>query len=286
MLSSLSQSEVETLALDRFLFELERQVMRKPAVFINLFGAVGEGKTNTATHIAQFLSEIHGFEIFYAVPEADRDFTIDDALYAFDEVKRSKAPRAVLIYDDASFIFMNALDPKLRIFENRLARVRHIIKGIERIVVIFIYHYLKSIVPFLRGADIAILHSIKAEWEKKLYSDFFDYRYIEAFAEIYRDWVFSGESDFKPVLVRSLNRDYIVYIPLVENLDLRSLQIVMPHAKCEDANISNNKKALRILRRFASKARKERRGHSILYKFDKDTRIWVSRKDAEALGID
>ena len=125
---------------------------------------------------------------------------------------------------------------RVRRFENVLSRVRHI-TGSEKVILILSYHYIKSIAPFMRMAQIHVLTSISHN-EINMLKELFRYKYLKAFLKLYDTFIWNpgklkkqgiSIEKMKPVLIRALTRHSITWIPLVEDYDFEETpQIPQP----------------------------------------------------------
>jgi len=244
---------------------IRKLISRKPLVMINIFGFMGEGKTNTAKYVAREFED--EFDIYYAQAPTPEEAT--SYIYSIS------GTRLLIILDDLSFIY-HGHSEKLRIFENTLSRVRHI-TGAEKVILILIYHYFKSVVPFMRMAQIHILTSVSRN-EFNTLKELFWYRYLKEFFKLYDAFIWEPEKfkkkgidpdTTKPALMRALTRHSIVWIPLVtdyefeeNNKHIRKLKVPDVISldefiiKCVRAGLGY-KQSIRLAREFEFKFRDE-----------------------------
>jgi len=208
-------------------------------ISISLLGKMRGGKTNIATAIAkEYVKE--GWEVRYAVappPEV--------AAQVLRKPCRSSGLLA--IFDDMSFLYSNIRDPSVNGFLNTYSQVRHY-AGIEDVIVVFIFHYLKAIPPFMREATIRVLTGpISKSEAKMLYQErFFDWRPLKKYRKVIREYVYNHEFKRKmekkrPALVTDSTVSTITQIPLVEDYRLEK------HLVYDVKNAATGKETYRIL---------------------------------------
>jgi len=228
---------------------------KRPVTIINIFGLMGEGKTNIARLIAKHFDK--EYDVYYE--------QAPDPIEAISLIHSIKSPKLLLILDDLSFMYHGHSD-KVRRFENVIARIRHITES-GRVILVMIYHYFRSVMPFMRMAQIHVLTSVT--WnEMSMLKEIFRYRYLKEFYKLYDAIVWGTKvknlgvdlEKNKPALVKALTRHAIVWVPLVEDYDFekkakRVRRIEVPEilsledfiAKCVRANLGY-KQALRLAR--------------------------------------
>jgi hypothetical protein len=166
----------------RKLFELAKN----NNVIINvILGCMQSGKTTLALHLAALFEKI-GYESYYIWTDFEEAITY---LHSFDKP-------ANIIFDDISFYFTSF--QKSTPFMKYIARIYHYAKN--KVIVNFVIHYSKGILPFMRIAHDIFLTSLLTPEEIKGLKNYF---FLNDLWQFYRYYsLFYHEH---PVLAKVMN---------------------------------------------------------------------------------
>ena len=132
-------------------------------ISINVIGKQSTGKTELCRTLAH-LTHTHSkfpYKISY--------FGKEEILNLENTVKELTPTNHILIFDDLSFLGANASKKQIDTIQSVLAVIRHLEGGQDvRIILFKIFHYTKSIPPFLRQNDMTFLSSVDDNEEKNL----------------------------------------------------------------------------------------------------------------------
>lgn len=132
-------------------------------ISINVIGKQSTGKTElcrTLTHLVHESSK-YPYSISY--------FGKKEILDLENTVRGLTPTNHIIIFDDLSFLGANATKKQIDIIQSVLSVIRHLEGGQDvRIILFKIFHYTKSIPPFLRQNDMTFLSSVDDNEEKNL----------------------------------------------------------------------------------------------------------------------
>jgi len=178
-------------------------------ITIALLGKMRGGKTNIAAHIAKYYEKL-GWEIRYA--------SAPEPIIAVNHVSRPTEKKGlVVILDDLSFLYSNVHSEEIQLLLNRIARIRHYV-GTDNVIVVMIYHYLKSIPPFLRETNIRVLVGPLSNVEaKRLWKEgFFNYSDIKDYIDEVKYAFTKKIRNKRPVLITDSLQTHIVWIEKID----------------------------------------------------------------------
>jgi hypothetical protein len=160
-----------------------------------IIGKMQSGKTTLSLHLAWIYEQI-GFKTIYIDEKFEE---LLPYLYDFNHPTN-------IIFDDISFYFTNF--HASRPFMKFIAKVYHIIRN--KVIINFVIHYSKGILPFLRISDNVFLCSLTTREEIKGLKDIFPLNYLWDYYIYYSKFYYKH-----PILVKTLNYFGIVkkYIP-------------------------------------------------------------------------
>jgi len=122
-------------------------------LFITICGISGTGKTNTAFYISELISKYDNLgEIWYHF------------------YPKSPSMGGIHIYEDFTYL-ASTHTTQVNAFLRNIQLVRHKVK--DRIVLIFIFHYLHSLLPLLRISHVRIITSLLTPYEIRQYKQYF-----------------------------------------------------------------------------------------------------------------
>ena len=153
---------------------------------ISMIGIPQTGKTNTAKYLAKLFFN-YALErrarplITYYRFRDTSDLTyykwLIDRLISYEKrLKRVIGVRHnvfIMILDDLSFL-PSTLTKTTKDFLNFLTRIAHKLKWSKRIVLIYVFHYAKAVLPYLRLSQIRIATSITTKLEAESLLDYFN----------------------------------------------------------------------------------------------------------------
>lgn len=185
---------------------------------ITIMGKMSQYKTNTCKVIYRHLSR-QGFTTRYI-----RAATTRRAINAMSEPEPD-VTKWLIILDDVSFLATMSA-PDIMEFQNVVASVRHLLKpeGYNdtdmRIVIVWVFHYYRSIMPFFRETPISILTTITKQEISSL-RDVYEPRNLKAFFKLYDASIWepdslSIEENRRPILLHALTREGVVTIPRID----------------------------------------------------------------------
>ena len=131
---------------------------RIPLFKVAIIGLEGSGKTT----LARYLYSIYRWGRHN--PNAGR--IVKSIYFMYDKEKREELFKAIAEEKEANYLYIVIDDISFSIthhernFLNRLAKIRHSNKHIKRWVFVYIMHYSKGTIPFLRQANAKILTSL------------------------------------------------------------------------------------------------------------------------------
>lgn len=127
-------------------------------VTVSIVGIMRTGKTNIAKHLVRkFLYGWGKDGIGYYVQ--DRYIEALDKIFKLE--KKAKHQAIALILDDLTY-HIESRDAELG---NRIAKIKHYLPHAKKVLVITIFHYIASVMPFLRLTMVRVLTSIMTQWE-------------------------------------------------------------------------------------------------------------------------
>jgi len=155
-----------------------------------IIGKMQSGKTTLSLHLAWVYEKI-GFKTIYINEKFEEMLPY---LYNFKDPIN-------LIFDDISFYFTNF--HQSRGFMKFIAKIYHIIGN--KVILNFVIHYSKGILPFLRISDNVFLCSLTTREEIKGLKDIFPLNALWEFYRYYSQFYYEH-----PILVKSLNKFAII----------------------------------------------------------------------------
>ena len=161
-------------AYEEFLGVIARNQELWRTVTVALVGKMRRGKTNIARHIAEYYAD-RGWSIAYIRrhPGEDKDRYLERARALLEGRSwKPEGPGAVVVMDDMSFLVHGA-----DMLENAISQIRHYL-GLDDVVLVFIFHYLRAVPPFIRDADVRILASITKQAKQMLHREGMFSRYM------------------------------------------------------------------------------------------------------------
>jgi len=132
-------------------------------ISINVIGKQSTGKTELCRTLAHLTHESskYPYNISY--------FGKEEILDLENTIRKLTPTNHILIFDDLSFLGANATKKQIDIIQSVLSVIRHLEGGKDvRIILFKIFHYTKSITPFLRQNDMTFLSSVDDNEVKNL----------------------------------------------------------------------------------------------------------------------
>jgi hypothetical protein len=167
------------------------ELAKKQNVNINIIlGKMQSGKTTLALYLASLYEKL-GYQTIYLDGFFEENLPY---LYDFDFPVN-------LVFDDISFWFTHF--QQARAFLRYIAKVYHLIGN--KVIVNFVIHYSKAILPFLRIADSIFLTSLTTFEEYHALKKLFNTNYLLDFKVIYSKYYY-----LHPILIKTLNIERIV----------------------------------------------------------------------------
>jgi len=132
-------------------------------ISINVIGKQSTGKTELCRTLAHLTHEHSKY------PYSISYFGKSEILDLENTVRKLTPTNHILLFDDLSFIGANANKKQIDTIQSVLSVIRHLEGGKDvRIILFKIFHYTKSISPFLRQNDMTFLSSVDDNEVKNL----------------------------------------------------------------------------------------------------------------------
>ena len=146
-------------------------------VTVSILGITRTGKTNLAKWFTRdFLYGWGDDGVAYYI---DSNY-ITSLEKVFKREKRAKHKAVAIILDDLTYSD-EARDKALAFY---LARIKHMLPKANKVLTVAIFHYLTSVMPFVRLTMIRIITSIMSMYEIDLLKQYFDLEALHEFREI------------------------------------------------------------------------------------------------------
>lgn len=211
---------------------LKSYLTNEEIVQVSLVGLQARGKTN----ICKWLNNEFGADkaIYINVNMLKNYF---DDLYAFLENYEDKAKKFALILDDISFAAMYYSKATRNVLK-WISTIRHRIDA-EKYMIVTVFHYPKSALPFLRETPVKIIMSYDYSY-MRTFKDDIPPRYLKAFKEAYKEALRRG---IKGVALVAAIGDYdITRFPKVESTEWidKTTEVSGLYAETEGVHIEIN----------------------------------------------
>lgn len=159
-------------------YELFKDVVREyDFISISILGITRTGKTNIAKLFVRDFTYGWGNE---AVAYYIQGNYIESLDTIFKKEKRSKHKVVAIVLDDMSY----SDEARERELAFRLARIKHLLPHAQKIMTIAIYHYLTSVMPFVRLTMIRIITSLMTMYEIDQLKAYFNLDALHDFYEL------------------------------------------------------------------------------------------------------
>jgi len=146
---------IRSHSINAVAYEIITMSENQDLISINVIGKQSTGKTELCRTLA------HLTHTFSKLPYKISYFGKAEILNLENTVKELTPTNHILIFDDLSFLGANANKKQIDTIQSVLAIIRHLEGGQDvRIILFKIFHYTKSIPPFLRQNDMTFLSSV------------------------------------------------------------------------------------------------------------------------------